>query len=167
MTRAETQTSFGGQNTMASLIAHRPSIVGWRLTSPPIVSIVFQERSLSRKKEKDSRGIPRYISWYTGCEKEETTMIRERERGRYYSRARRSRAAGQREAKRRRDNAAPRSPGDQAAGRTGEITDAREGRKRTQNGPSTDEVGIWIKSKRGQRLGDRAISDLEEWRPLF
>ncbi|KYN15091.1 hypothetical protein ALC57_12633 [Trachymyrmex cornetzi] len=33
-----------------------------------------------------------------------------------------------------------------------------------QNGPSTDEVGIWIKSKRGQRLGNRAISDLEESR---
>ncbi|KAM0734631.1 hypothetical protein ACS0PU_011450 [Formica fusca] len=34
-----------------------------------------------------------------------------------------------------------------------------------QNGPSIDQVGIWIKSKRGQRLGNRAISDLEESRP--
>ncbi|CAL1676430.1 unnamed protein product [Lasius platythorax] len=33
-----------------------------------------------------------------------------------------------------------------------------------QNGPSIDQVGIWIKSKRGQRLGNRAISDLEESR---
>jgi len=38
--------------------------------------------------------------------------------------------------------------------------DGIEDRRRTQNGPSYDEVGIWIKSKPGQRLGDRAISDL-------
>lgn len=38
---------------------------------------------------------------------------------------------------------------------------ARGGKSETQNGPSIQEVGTWIKSERGQRLGDRAISDLE------
>lgn len=46
---------------------------------------------------------------------------------------------------------------------------ARGGKSETQNGPSIQEVGTWIKSERGQRLGDRAISDLERggsWTPL-
>lgn len=47
------------------------------------------------------------------------------------------------------------------------ITTGREDRRKMQNGPSIDQVGIWIKSKRGQRLGNRAISDLEESRPRY
>ena len=41
------------------------------------------------------------------------------------------------------------------------LSRARGGKSETQNGPSIQEVGTWIKSERGQRLGDRAISDLE------
>lgn len=65
---------------------------------------------------------------------------------------------------RRRDNVAPVLQVDQAKEVRTEQHNGHGERRKMQNGPSSDEVGIWIKSKRGQRLSNRAISDLEESR---
>lgn len=115
----------------------------------PLLFIVFQERSLSRGKEKDS------AVQDGGCWSERKKPRDGRERK---GRARKSRV-------RRRDNVAPVLQVDQAKEVRTEQHNGHEERRKMQNGPSTDEVGIWIKSKRGQRLGNRVISDLEESRP--